>query len=537
MLREKSCRDGTGGREEVMKELRLVIVDDEELAIQNLEEQIEAINGPYRIVGTARNGVQAWELLQKVKPDVAFIDIKMPVLTGLELAKKIKDEHMKTEVVLVSAYQEFEYAKQGIELGICQYILKHEVGSASLSKLLEQLWNKWNTEQITTTFSVQSILGAIVNGAYVQSQIKEHFIKAKEELKTFSILMVQRNAPIHFANSGSFFEQPSPVNVEEILIRKKEELHLIAVLPYHGAHVLLFHKPFESYLLRMGFLQQYADEIIAFLKPSVQGSLSVVAVMREITLDELSPIVQAAYRELDKLSVLKRDSFQILNLKEDNPQKQAGSLTTVKEILIHCLEERKLEQVSSCLNRIQESLTAGQYSRSGLERVLKELYETLQGFRKRQNLPPVEYTVLKKPDAYCISEAVDWFREAMEFTISETEGLIHVTSKKLKEALAYIQDHFTESITQQQVAEALGFSSVYLGLLFRKEMQLSFLEYVTKCRIDKAKYYLVHTNQKIYEISDHVGYMTSQYFSKIFKQQTGMTPAEYRERGGKSDEY
>ena len=64
----------------------------------------------------------------KVKPDVAFIDIKMPVLTGLELAKKIKDEHMKTEVVLVSAYQEFEYAKQGIELGICQYILKHEVG-------------------------------------------------------------------------------------------------------------------------------------------------------------------------------------------------------------------------------------------------------------------------------------------------------------------------------------------------------------------------------------------------------------------------
>ena len=520
-----------------MKELRLVIVDDEELAIQNLEEQIQAINGPYRIVGTARNGVQAWKLLQKVKPDVAFIDIKMPVLTGLELAKKIKDEHMKTEVVLVSAYQEFEYAKQGIELGICQYILKHEVRSASLSKLLDQLWNKWNTEQITTTFSVQSILGAIVNGSYVQSQIKEHFIKAKEELKTFSILMVQRNAPICFANSGSFLEQPPPVDVEEILIQKKEELHLIAVLPYHGAHVLLFHKPFESYLLRVGLLQQYADEIIAFLKQSVQGGLSVAAVMREITLDELSPIVRAAYRELDKLSVLKRDSFQILNLKEDNPQKQAGPRTPVKEILIHCLEERKLEQVSGCLNRIQESLTAGQYSRSGLERVLKELYEALQGFRKRQNLPPVEYTVLKKPDAYCISEAVDWFREAVEFTISETEGLIHVTSKKLKEALAYIQDHFTESITQQQVAEALGFSSVYLGLLFRKEMQLSFLEYVTKCRIDKAKYYLVHTNQKIYEISDHVGYMTSQYFSKIFKQQTGMTPAEYRERGGKSDEY
>ena len=115
----------------------------------------------------------------------------------------------------------------------------------------------------------------------------------------------------------------------------------------------------------MGFLQQYADEIIAFLKPSVQGSLSVVAVMREITLDELSPIVQAAYRELDKLSVLKRDSFQILNLKEDNPQKQAGSRMPVKEILIHCLEERKLEQVSSRLNRIQESLTAGKKNRNG----------------------------------------------------------------------------------------------------------------------------------------------------------------------------
>ena len=93
--------------------------------------------------------------------------------------------------------------------------------------------------------------------------------------------------------------------------------------------------------------------------------------------------------------------------------------------------------------------------------------------------------------------------------------------KNCKEALAYIQDHFTESITQQQVAEALGFSSVYLGLLFRKEMQLSFLEYVTKCRIDKAKYYLVHTNKKIYEIAGHVGYMTSQYLVKFLNSRQG----------------
>ena len=519
-----------------MKELRLVIVDDEELAIQNLEEQIKAINGPYRVIGTARNGMQGWELLQKVKPDVAFIDIKMPVLTGLELAKKIKDERMKTEVVLVSAYQEFEYAKQGIELGICQYILKHEVGSDALSKLLEQLWNKRNTEQITTTFSVQSILGAIINGTYVQSQIKEYFIKAKEELKTFSVLLVQRNPPICFTG-GSYLEYSSPIDVEEILDQRKEELRLIAVLPYHGAYILLFHKPFDSYLLRMGLLQQYADEILALLRQSDQDSLSVVAVMREITLDELSKTVQAAYRALDKLSVLKRNSFQILNLKEHTPEKQAGSEATAKEILVHCLEERKLDQVGRCLNRMQEAFMEGNYSRSELERALKELYEALQGFRKRQNLPPVEYTVLKNPDAYCIGEAVDWFREAVEYTISETEGLIHVTSKKLKEALVYIQEHFSESITQQQVADALGFSSVYLGLLFRKEMQLSFLEYVTKCRIDKAKYYLVHTNQKIYEISEDVGYMTSQYFSRIFKQQTGMTPAEYREHGGKSDEY
>ena len=97
--------------------------------------------------------------------------------------------------------------------------------------------------------------------------------------------MVQRNAPIHFANSGSFLEQPPPVDIEDPG-SKKGELHLIAVLPYHGAYVLLFHKSFESYLLRVGLLQQYADEIIAFLKQSVQGGLSVAAVMREITLDE-----------------------------------------------------------------------------------------------------------------------------------------------------------------------------------------------------------------------------------------------------------
>ena len=101
-------------------------------------------------------------------------------------------------------------------------------------------------------------------------------------------------------------------------------------------------------------------------------------------------------------------------------------------------------------------------------------------------------------------------------------------SKTILSALEYINAHFSENISLTYVAEAINISKNYLCDIFKKELCVTFINYVTNLRIEKAKEYLSNTDMKMYEVSDAVGYSDYAYFSQIFKKHTGITLSAYR---------
>ena len=100
-------------------------------------------------------------------------------------------------------------------------------------------------------------------------------------------------------------------------------------------------------------------------------------------------------------------------------------------------------------------------------------------------------------------------------------------SRKVREAMAYIREHYTEDVGLNETAASLDVSPIYLSHLFKKEAEITFSAYITRLRIEKAKELLRQGDRKIYEISELVGYQTVQYFTKVFKKETGKTPGEF----------
>ncbi len=136
--------------------MRIVIAEDEQRARIGISNMIHQLGDQYEIVGMARNGRDALEMIRSTNPDVVFTDIKMPYMSGLELIKASRDQKIATHFILVSAYAEFEFAKEALKLGVEDYILK-PISKEELSKVLQNMDDKirFGTKQEEDTSSLR----------------------------------------------------------------------------------------------------------------------------------------------------------------------------------------------------------------------------------------------------------------------------------------------------------------------------------------------------------------------------------------------
>lgn len=142
--------------------IRVMLVDDEVLALEFLKEVIDWNHHGFQIVGQALNGKRALELFQKENPHIIISDIKMSVMDGLELCKRVKELNPHTKIILLSAYKDFEYAKKGIQYGVSNYLLKHEINEATLlgelNKVKSEIYSEEEWQQAKKRYFVKNII-------------------------------------------------------------------------------------------------------------------------------------------------------------------------------------------------------------------------------------------------------------------------------------------------------------------------------------------------------------------------------------------
>ena len=130
---------------------KLVVIDDEYLTIEGIRVMLKRIGADYEMVGSASDGQMALELIEKVRPDVVLVDIRMPGLSGLEVIEHFYRKYPDMVFVLISAYKEFEYAKKGMELGVHSYVDKPVTMDKlknTLEKIDEELKNRPNKTDV-----------------------------------------------------------------------------------------------------------------------------------------------------------------------------------------------------------------------------------------------------------------------------------------------------------------------------------------------------------------------------------------------------
>lgn len=470
---------------------RVMITDDEYIVREDLKSLIDWEALGFTIVCEANNGKQGLELATKYRPEIIIADIKMPVMDGLTMAGEILTAGLDAEFILLTAYDEFDFARKAMKMQISHYLLKHEIDSGILLGLLEEIRPKAELKRRHKKDEFKNGVKSLLLGGIQQ--------KINMPGCCCTILLV-----------------PNTVNIWSFQC-KQEFLKLVQIMD-DG----------EYYVLAASCSQ--ISEM--FYRSSITGLAKAMSA-------ELKTVVQIGRKaenagELYKSYISGRDCFSLAAF---TPEGCGVLLPELKADL-----EIDRASAAACVSALRDSLL--NKSAESFEKTLRDYVEGQCAAKKRgaqfqfarplfagvlgeyneiNNLIPAE----ELEHLYGIKNAGLFLEESCSIArrlISAKEVGLSVNMRKV---LRLIDSSYGKDISLEDIGTVLGVNPIYAGQLFKKEIGTSFKQYLSEKRIEQAKLLLESGKYKIYEVGEMVGYQTTQYFCNIFKKLTGKSPSDY----------
>ncbi|MDC7232256.1 MAG: response regulator [Spirochaetales bacterium] len=502
--------------------IKLMIVDDEKPTLRGIKSMIGRKHTGFVLVAEAMDGQEAVRIAADKKPEVIITDICMPNMNGIELMKQVKKILPDTQCIVLSGYDDFQYAREALLLGAQDYLLK-PISSKSfyplLSKLKKQIEdeNKVKTELRSVQYE-RALEKLLFTGEQGLSPIID-------EQKKYIIQLLSLEDCSGTSDFNSFM----------IFLNK-------AVLGHDGVvHILDRYK----LIIMLCDLQNLSLE--SFNSTLLQEAnyynleLQINSVRNSIHLSE----VQSAYKDILGFEKL---NFYSKNRSAVHYYSGESSVSLEPSHIDSLLEEKVLD----CLKTVDTS---------GIRMLFKNTFRKLKGYSvKSSDVKLYCYNLLwdiikKLSDSSIIfesqiSELEQDVQKILDCNyLEDINKLIGIFFEKLAEFKAdnsdisgrkvvadiksFILSHYSSNIHLQDAANHVHLNPKYVSDLFKRESGENFSSYLRSVRISNAKKLLESTNLRIYEISDKVGYRTSKHFLKLFKEETGLTPHEYRESKGK----
>ena len=532
--------------------LKVFLAEDEIVMREGIKNNIDWQGEGFEFVGDAGDGELAYPIIQKTRPDILITDIKMPFMDGLELSRLVKHELPETKIIFLSGYDEFQYAKEAIDIGITDYLVKPVTG-AQLIGTLKKIGQKIEEErgkqkqqapEEARSAGRQRLFRHMVSGKHTYASV---FQEAKElglELiaEQYNIMLLQlfsEEKEDVLPEKIKAFEQELEKYMEQsgnLIVAKQSRAEYDFVLKGTGQQSLAETTEQVKSLLAEYFRRETAVEYVAALGTPVER------------FSEL----QQCYRQTN-LCFSRRYSVERNQiLEEETPGETAAEvLEDVKlgELNISSLSQRQAEaflytgtreEVSGFVEDYFAQLGDGNVKSIFLRQyVVMDLYVTAvsvlekSGYKSRDLVERcgdakemVAYlTTVEQTREYIkklFSAVLDLRSEAVD---GKYDGI-------MQKAKTYINDHFEKAgISLNMGAAEVNLSPSHFSTVFGQEMGETFVEYLTRIRMEKAKELLRTTGKKVTEIAFEVGYRDAHYFSNLFKKTQGCTPGEYRSRG------
>lgn len=534
--------------------LKIFLVEDESIVREGLRDNIPWQQYGYKFVGEASDGEMALPMIQKTRPDVLLTDIKMPFMDGLSLSRIVHQEFPDMKIIIISGYDDFEYARQAISVGVEQYLLK-PITRASLQKVLTELKVKIESEQEQKNYQEKF---QNETREYEQFSRTNFFMKVfegrmpvQEIYEEAAKLSLRLNAPCYNLMMFSLLEKREGANAgfesEEFARKREELLHYFVRYP----EFIVFRWNINTYgVLMQGSaaqMQEMADRCLENVERICQPAEDIFdwyAAVGE-PVERLSMLAECysnvnhyfAYRFL----VPNEHIFTREVTDSYMPREEGGKIgdidcskvdqELIKDFLLKGSRDEIADFVDSYLLSIQEALKSRLFQNylvfhihfvtmSYVEEIGCDKKEFLELLGEEQ-IQEVNLT-LEELSPY-IQNILE---KAMELRDRESDNQ---SKKVLKKALEYIEENYAqESLSLNTVSGAVNVSPGYFSAIFSQAMETTFIEYVTQKRMEKAKKLLRQTEKHSGEIALEVGYKDPHYFSFVFKKTQGCTPREYR---------
>ncbi len=495
---------------------KVLIVEDMDLTREDLISLIDWERYGFELLPDARNGKIGLEYAKRYRPDIVITDIKMPVMTGLDLVEQMKKENIEAEVILLTAYEEFELAKRALQMGVRTFILKYEIDEEVLLRELNGCIEALKTKENVRKVRMKQYLEAILAG-------KNEIGKSDETIlewigKSVLILLEQIGKPLM---------HPDEEGIRE-LIETELPGSKIRVMKNAGGGILIFYRV-HSCISEMHLDSEIREFItkVQSLFSSQMGlpmAASIGGMIRRNK--DILPAKETA-EEIMKGRVFHRGICILDKVPRDVKEEFPAEIKETLRLIEEKIEKDYYEEMSGFL----ENVLCRSLIRTENVYIWRKVSEKLLYFLMHR------CAALEQPE---IEERLDKFkREFQKMDIysfmKEYEGIIAMLenntdskySGKIRYIKAFIEQNYSRDISLNDVADDLGMNAIYLSQLFKKETGSTFSAYLTRVRMNHAIRLLRTGEYKIYEVSDMVGYQTVQYFSIVFKKETGKNPKDY----------
>ena len=528
-----------------MKTIRVLLADDEPVILRGLKKLISWENLGLTIVGEACDGIELKQQINDCDPDLIISDISMPGYTGIDIIREIHETRKPVKVIFISAYQEFTYARQAVQYGALDYLVKpvnknqlEQVVSNAVSLIRQETEGERNKEKLShyeqrnRRLTIEELLDKLTDGNKGTA----------DALLDMGIIALSRYVSICIVETDESSAQPSRWEERERKLIDFALSNIIKETVEQNENSYMFRKGERFCILLQHEHSEEPERLAEDLHGKINNFLKLKVSIGVGNTVEGMDDADDSYR--NALKALNFKYFAGLNrvipYRKNEFESESMILTPLHEIqstLGIALKSHNCEQIEEDSQRLFEVI---QIMASGnRNQAVSTVYNII--IQLAQEL--IHFGVETGPSVQDTSPLLD--RLTTLSTFHEVEGEFRIILGKMSEQIGsrmgnkelkqlsqvkvFIEEHYPDNITLESMAGMMFMNPYYFSSFFKKHTGQNFKNYVTEVRMNHALRLLLQSDMMVYEIAESVGYNNARHFSDMFKKKYGKLPQEYKQ--------
>ena len=523
---------------------KLLIVEDEEIVRSGLKNGFDYNSLGFEIIGAARNGIEALEIVGNCKPDVVLTDIRMPDMDGIELMRILRHRYPDVEIVILSGYSDFEYAKYAVKYEAFDYLtkpidekqfintfqeLKHKIRKKKHDNLFEESNGKKLDNQIMKDFFLSAILTKKMSTVLIRKGLAELDIEVNEKSYCVAVAQIDYNTTDISKEIVELFNQECSKNIEDY--------RYSYVIIDKNCYIIMS-KPVAKYYDFIRDLEKIKDNIntsFDLYYKNITVSIGISNIhsgfdsIYDASVEAQKALGFMFYHDGNMVIPYSKISFR--KLTPDKAQQLETLILDLVDSVIRCSINEKTIIVNNLFSFVRElSLPDIIFVRTKI----MEIFIILDNKLKQKNISLEELSGKDKIYAeifskYKLDSLREWFAEKLKAIDAELDKRFLESRCSLeKQVKMYVYNNIKEKLYLNDIAKAVHMSPTYLSSEFKKQTGKTLSKYIIELKINKAKEYLAFSDMRIQDISEELGFSEYRYFCTVFKNETNLSPLSYR---------